>query len=307
LPSAQQVGKVYRIGLLSFTSPTANAPEASFRQGLRDLGWVDGRDIVIEARFAEGHVDRLAGLAAELVRLDVDVIVAGPTLVAQAARQATGTIPIVIVNVGDPIGLGFAKSLSHPGGNMTGLASDSSELAEKSLQLLREVAPGVTRIAVLINPTNDLPEPGLRDTEAAARSLHLQLLPLRVRGPGDFAGAFDAMIKGRAGAVEIYSDVMFFRYHPTIADFVLKNHLPTLFRVRPSVEAGWLMAYGPSYLDLNRRAAIYVDKILKGAKPAELPIEQPTKFDLVINLKTAKAIGLTIPQTLLIRADQIIE
>jgi len=304
---AQQAGKIYRVGVLSGGPAKPNLSVDTFRQSLLALGWVEGRNVTIEARFADGNMDRLPGLAAELLRLDPHVIVAGPSTVAQAVRNSTATIPIVMVGVGDPVGLGFARTLGHPGGNMTGLASLLPELAAKSLQLLKEVIPGVTRVAVLMNPSNPLHDPSFRESEIAASSLGVQVLPMRTQDPNEFAALFTAMLKAQVGAVEVYSDPMFFRNRARLGELALTSRLPTMFRSRPEVDAGGLMAYGPDFLDLYRRAAVYVDKILKGAKPGELPIEQPTRLYLIINLKTAKALGLTIPPSLLLRADQVIE
>jgi putative ABC transport system substrate-binding protein len=303
--AAQPSGKPYRVGVLSGSSPEPNPALGALREGLQALGWIEGRNIVIEARFADGHMDRLAGLAAELVRLDIHVIVAGPSTVAQAARRATATIPIVMVGVGNPIKLGFVKSLSHPGGNMTGLASLLPELEAKSFQLLAELVPGLNRVAVLLNPDNPLHD--VKDAEAAAKLAGLQLVIVQARTPEEFPDAFVAIGKARAGAVDIWGDPVFARYRAALIDLAMKSRLPTMFKTRPDVAAGGLVAYGPDFVDLYRRAATYVDKILKGAKPAELPVEQPTKLDLVINVKTAKALGLTIAPSLLLRANQVVE
>src|SRR5712692_1804545 len=301
---AQPAGKPYRVGVLSGGSAAANPVIRAFQEGLQALGWVEGRNIAIESRFADGHMERLAGLAVELVRLEVQVIVAGPSTVAQAACQATATIPIVMVGVGDPVKLGFIKSLSHPGGNMTGLASLLPELGAKSLQLLAELVPGLNRVAVLLNPDNPLHE--VKDAEAAAKLVGLQIVTVRARTPEEFPMAFGAIVKAQAGAVDIWGDPVFSRHRVALLDLAMKSRLPTMFRGRPDVVAGGLVAYGPDFVDLYRRAARYVDKILKGAKPADLPVEQPTKLELVINLKTAKALGLTIPPSLLLRADEVI-
>ena len=305
---AQQGAKVPRVGVLASGSPTTSGPYLeAFRRGLRDLGWIEGKNVAVDVRFGEGSMDRLATLAADLVRSEPDVIVAGPSTVAQIARRATATIPIVMVGVGDPVALGFAASLSRPGGNMTGLASLLPELVAKSLQLFKEVVPGVTRIAVLLNPGNPAHDLSLKDAEPAAGALGLTILPVRARGPEEFAAAFDAMVAGHAGAVEIYGDPVFARYRDGLIALAQKTRLPTMFRLRADVEAGGLMAYGPDYVDLNRRAAGFVDRLLKGAKPADIPIEQPTKLELLINLKTARALGLTVPPALLLRADQVFE
>jgi putative tryptophan/tyrosine transport system substrate-binding protein len=307
---AQPAGKVYRIGYISNSPP--NTPESSrmheaFRQGLRERGWVEGRNAVIEWRFAEGRMERFPDLAADLVRLKVDLIVTTGGPAARAAKQATTTIPIVAVAVSDPVGQGFVASLARPGGNVTGLATLFPELAVKRLGLLKEILPGVSRVAVLWNAAN----PGnviiLRGVQAAARTLGVTLQSREVRGPDDFEAAFAKMSRERHDALMILDDPLLFQYRASIVDFAAKKRLPTMHPFRESVEAGGLIAYSVNLAELNRRAAEYVDKILKGADPAELPIEQPQKFELVINLKTAKALGLTIPPSLLQRADQVIE
>jgi len=307
---AQPAGKVYRIGYISNSPP--NTPESSrlheaFRQGLRERGWVEGRNAVIEWRFAEGRMERFPDLAADLVRLKVDLIVTTGGPAARAAKQATTTIPIVAVAVSDPVGQGFVASLARPGGNVTGLATLFPELAVKRLGLLKEILPGVSRVAVLWNAAN----PGnviiLRGVQAAARTLGVTLQSREVRGPDDFEAAFAKMSRERHDALMILDDPLLFQYRASIVDFAAKMRLPTMHPFRESVEAGGLIAYSVNLAELNRRAAEYVDKILKGADPAELPIEQPTEFELVINLKTAKALGLTIPPSLLQRADQVIE
>ena len=305
IAGAQPTGMPYRIGVLSAGSAEPNPSLRAFRESLESLGWIEGRNIVIEARFADGQTDRLAGLATDLVRLDVHVIVAGPSTVAQAARQATASIPIVMAGVGDPVKLGFIKSLNRPGGNMTGLASLLPELEAKSFQLLAELVPGLNRIAVLLNPDNPLHD--VKDAEAAAKLAGVQLVTVRARAPEEFAAAFATILKTHARAVDIWGDPVFGLHRATLVDLAMKSHLPTMFKTRPDVAAGGLMAYGPDFIDLYRRAASYVDKILKGAKPGDLPVEQPTKLDFAINLKTAKALGLTIPPTLLLRANAVIE
>jgi putative ABC transport system substrate-binding protein len=303
--TAQPAAKIYQVGVLSAGSAAANPQMNAFRESLEGLGWVEGRDVVIEARFADGHMDRLAGLAEQLVRLDVHVIVAGPSTVAQAARKATATIPIVMAGVGDPVKLGFIESLSHPGGNMTGLASLLPELEAKSLQLFAELVPRLNRVAVLLNPDNPLHD--VREAEAATKLVGLQLVTVRARSREELPAAFDAIVKARAGAVDIWGDPLFSLHRAALVDLAMKARLPTMFKSRPDVVAGGLVAYGPDFVDIYRRAASYVDKILKGSKAADLPVEQPTKLTLAINMKTAKALGLTIPQALLLRADQIIE
>ncbi len=305
LAEAQQAGKINRVGVLSGGPAKPNPFLDAFRQSLLALGWVEGRNVAIEARFADGKMDRLAGLAMDLVRLDVQVIVAGPSTVAQAAHQATTTIPIVMAGVGDPIKLGFVKSLHHPGGNMTGLASLLPELEAKSFQLLTELVPRLTRVAVLLNPDNPLHE--VKDAEAAAKLVGLQLVTVQARTPEEFPAAFAAIAKAHAGAVDIWGDPVFGRHRAVLIDLATKARLPTMFKARENVVAGGLISYGPDFVDLYRRAASYVDKILRGTKPADLPVEQPTKIDLVVSLKTAKALGLTVPPSLLLRADQVIE
>jgi putative ABC transport system substrate-binding protein len=308
--SAQQTRKVYRIGYLGNSPP--NTPEISrlheaFRQGLRERGWVEGRNAVIEWRFAEGRMERFPDLAADLVRLKVDLIVTLGGPAARAAKQATTTIPIVAVAVSDPVGQGFVASLARPGGNVTGLATLFPELAVKRLGLLKEALPRVSRVAVLWNAAN----PGnviiLRGVQAAAQTLRVTLQPREVRGPDDFEAAFAKMRRERPDALMILDDPLLFQYRASIVDFAAKRRLPAMHPSRESVEAGGLIAYSVNLAELYRRAAEYVDKILKGAKPADLPVEQPTKFELVINLKTAKALGLTIPQSLLGRADEVIQ
>jgi putative tryptophan/tyrosine transport system substrate-binding protein len=305
---AQQPVKVARIGVLAPGSPTSSPQlREAFRQQLRELGYVEGQNIVIEYRWAEGRAERLPDLAAELVSLNVDVIVAGGTPGPLAAKHATGTIPIVMTAAGDPVGSGLVASLARPGGNVTGLSARSPDLSGKRLQLLKEVVPGVARVAVLWNAANPYAALVVRETEAAARSLGVQVQFLEVRGPDDFENALPAAIRGRAGALIVVEDPLTFLYLKRIAEFAAQNRLPATYGYREFAEAGGLMTVGPNLADLYRRAAIFVDKILKGAKPADLPIEQPTKFELVINLKTAKALGLTLPPSLLLRADQVIE
>jgi putative ABC transport system substrate-binding protein len=306
---AQQAGKVHRIGYLTSGTST-DAPQRIdvFRQALRELGWVEGKNIVIEYRIAEGRLDRLPDLATELVRLKVDIIVANPTPTAVAVKNATGTIPIVMIGVADPVALGLIASLARPGGNVTGLSwSVGVELWVKQLELLKEIVPKVSRVAVLSNPANPFVVLAIRDVKVAARSLGLQLQLLEVRGPDEFDGAFAAMAKERVGALLVISDTIFSVRRARLAELEAKNQLPSMHGLRSDAEAGGLMAYGPDFPDQFRRAATYVDKILKGANPADLSVEQPTKFELVINMKTAKALGLTIPQSLLLRADEVIQ
>ena len=314
---AQQAGKVHRIGFLSpssrsdperLASPFGERGLAAFRQGLRDLGYVEGQNIAIEYRWAEGRFERLPDLAAELVRLKVDVIVSVVTQATLAAKNATGTIPIVLVAAGDPLGSGLVANLARPGGNVTGPSSMYGDLAGKQLELLKETVPKVSRVAVLWNPANAVWQAQmLRQTEIAARALGLQLQLLEARGPDELEGAFAAMTRERVSALLVQVDVIFALHARRIADLAAKRRVPAMYGSREHVETGGLMSYAPNIPDLFRRAATYVDKILKGAKPADLPVEQPTKFELVINLKTAKALGLKIPQSVLVRADEVIQ
>jgi len=307
---AQQAAKVARIGLLSLNMSASPLLE-TFLQGLRDLGYVEGRNVVIEYRDAEGKPERLPALAAELVALKVDVIFAGGTPHALAAKQATRTVPIVFAGVTDPVTDGLVTSLARPGGNVTGLSiSAAPEIVGKRLELLKQAVPGVTRVAILRQPggqgerTNkDL----LKAAEVAARALGVRLQFVEARGPTDFDRAFSDMTRARAGALAGLGGSMFFNERGRLVDLAAKNRLPAVYPLREYVDAGGLMSYGPNIPDSFRRAATYVDKILKGAKPADLPVEQPTKLELVINLKAAKALGLTIPSSMLARADHIVE
>jgi len=306
--AAQPPAKVPRIGFLGSGSPSTYGPLiVAFRQGLRDLGYVEGQNVVIELRWAEERSERLPDLAAELVRLKVDVILthAGPN--ALVAKQATTTIPIVVAFAADLVGSGLVASLARPGGNVTGLNLLSPELGGKRLQLLKEAVPGLSRVAVLWNPALPAVVAIMRETEAAARTLGVQLQSLEVRGPDDFESAFAAATRGRARALITVEQPLAFIHRARIVDFAAKSRLPAIYPFKEFVDTGGLMSYGAHAADLWRRAATYVDKILKGAKPADLPVEQPTRFELVINMKTAKALGLTIPQSILIRADQVIQ
>jgi putative ABC transport system substrate-binding protein len=302
---AQQAGKVWRIGFLRAGPPPKTFVEA-FLQGLWEEGYVDGQNVVVEVRFTDGSFDELPRLAEELVRLKVDVIVASggaaPTL---AAKKAARSVPIVFVGINNPVELGLLPSLARPGGNITGLAMTAADFAGKRLELLREVVPKLRRVAVVLDSTNPASPMQLKGAEVAARTLGMRLEPVPVRGPNDFDSAFKAM-RGASGLLLIDS-VLFTTHHARLAGLAATSRLPAIYGYREFVDVGGLMSYGPDFPDLYRRAAVYVDKILKGAKPADLPVEQPTKFELVINLKTAKALGLTIPQSLLQRADQVIE
>src|SRR6267143_400462 len=307
---AQQAGKIDRIGYLSPSPAAPNPLSEAFRQGLRDLGYVEGRNVVIEYRSAEGKLERFPALAAELVALKVDVIVAPSTPAALAAKQATKTIPIVFTAVADPVASGLVTSLARPGGNVTGLSTLFPELVGKCLELLKQAVPGVSRVAVLWHPgaLGDRTEKDmLKATDVAAQALGVRPQFVEARGPEDFDRAFSEMTRARAGALTVLPSAMLFFERRRLVDLAAKSRLPTVFTWRESVDAGGLMAYGPNQADFNRRAATYVDKILKGAKPGDLPVEQPMKYELVINLKTAKALGLTIPQTLLQRADHVIQ
>jgi len=309
---AQQAAKVPRIGYLagSLAASRHLHQQEAFLQGLRDLGYVEGRNIVIEYRDAEGKYDRLPALGAELVALKVDVIVVGSTPAALAAKQATRTIPIVLAFVADPVGSGLVTSLARPGGNVTGLSFLAPELVGKRLELLTLAVPGVSRIAVLRHPSDygeRTEREMLREAEVAARALGVRLQVVEARGPEDFDRAFSDMTRARADAVTVQSTNIFLIERRRLVDLAAKNRLPAMYLAREFVEAGGLMSYAPNVPDLFRRAATYVDKILKGAKPGALPIEQPTKFELVINLKAAKALSLTIPPSLLQRADEIIQ
>ena len=303
---AQQAEKIARIGWLG---DIPGRPEA-FRQGLRDLGYVEGRNVAIEYRSTEGKLERFPALAAELVALKVDVIVAGSTPAILAAKQATKTIPIIFIGTADPVGSGLVTSLARPGGNVTGSSNLAAELVGKRLEQLTQAVPGVTRVAVLWHPGNlgDRTEKDmLNAAEIAARALGVRLQFVEARGPADFDRAFSDMTTARAGALTVLPSRMFTGERRRLVDLAAKNRLPAVFPFRDFADAGGLMSYGPNLADLSRRAATYVDKILKGAKPGDLPVEQPAKFELVINLKTAKALGLTIPPSLLGRANEIIQ
>jgi len=305
---AQAPAKFPRIGYLNVLSPTDNAHTLeAFRQGLRELGYVEGQNIAIEYRFAEGRPERLPALAAELVRLKVDVIVTGAPPAPQAAKQATSTIPIVVAATGDPVAEGLVASIARPGGNITGLASIGPEVVGKQLELLKEVAPKASRVFVLQNPSNQGHPAVLRQAEGAARALGVQLHILQARTPPEIEAAFAAMRSQRARGVLVLRDPLFVAQRTQVAALAAKSRLPAVYGIREHAEAGGLMAYGANVPLMYRRAATYVDKILKGAKPADLPVEQPTRFELVINLKTAKALGLTIPPSVLVRADQVIQ
>jgi putative ABC transport system substrate-binding protein len=307
---AQQPAKIARIGFLAVDlAGNPRGPEA-FRQGLRDLGYVEGRNVVIEYRDAEGKFERLPALAAELVALKVDVIYAPTVLASLAAKQATRTLPIVLSGVADPVTDGLVTSLARPGGNVTGLSNLAPELVGKRLELLKHAVPEVSRVGVLWQPGGGgerTDKDMLKAVEVAARALGVRLQFVEARGPADLDRAFSDMTKARADALLVLPYIMFFYERRRLVDLAAKNRLPAMYSSRQYVDDGGLMAYGANLVDLSRRAATYVDKILKGAKPGDLPVEQPTKFELVINLKTAKGLGLTIPQSVLTRADEVIQ
>jgi putative ABC transport system substrate-binding protein len=305
---AQQPGRVHRIGFLGNSTAALEANLIGpFRDGLRDLGYEEGRNIVTEYRWAEGKYERFPVLVAELLAVKVDVIVTAGTPATLAVKKATTSVPIVMVAVGDPIGTGIAASLSRPGGNITGLSSMAPELEGKRLELLKEVVPGLSRIAVFWNPVNAFNTGAMKQTRLAAEVFRINVLPLAVQTAEELDDAFAAIVKEQPEALFIVADRIFLHNRVRMMEFAAKNRLPSVNAYRELVEAGGLMSFGPSYEDMHRRAATYVDKILKGAKPADLPVEQPTKFELVINLNTAKALGLTLPFTLLARADEVIE
>ena len=308
---AQHAAQVPRIGLLANNLAANPHLVEAFLQGLHDLGYVEGRNVVIEYRAAEGKVERFPALAAELVALKVDVIVtAGGTLAALAAKQATRTLPIVFAAAADPVESGLVTSLARPGGNVTGLSLLGPELVGKCLEQLKQAVPGVSRVAVLWQPGGfgeRTEKDMLNGAEVAARALGVRPQFVEARGPADFDRAFSEMTRARAGALTVFANAMFTIERRRLVDLAAKNRLPALYAFREYVDAGGLMAYGPHLADLYRRAATYVDRILKGAKPGDLPVEQPTKFELAINLKAAKALGLTIPQSVLGRADHIVE
>jgi ABC-type uncharacterized transport system substrate-binding protein len=305
---AQPSTKVYRIGWLSPGSAlSSRAYIEAFQQSLRDLGYIEGQNMAVEYRYAEGKAERLPELAAELVHLTMDVLVTAGSPATQAVQHATSTIPIVGVALADPLGTGFAASFARPGGNITGLAFQNADLSTKRLELLTEAVPGVTRVAVLWDSHFPASPSAVRAAEEAARALGVQIHLLEVQGPEDFARVVAAATRERAQALFQVASPLFSTHSETFIDLVAKSRLPATCETRPFVVAGCLMTYGPSFPDMYRRAAYYVDRILKGAKPGDLPIEQPMKFELVINLKTAQALGLTIPPTLLFQADEVIK
>lgn len=306
--AAQPAGKPHRIGFLGNSTAALEANLVQpFRDGLRELGYVEGRDLAIEYRWAEGQYERFPALVAELIALKVEVLVTAGTPAALAIKRATTTIPLVMAAVGDPIGTGLVKSLARPGGNLTGLVAIAPDLEGKRLELLTEIVPKLSSVAFLSNPANPLHAPSEKQARAAARSLHLKVEFFPVRAESEFDRAFLAMGSQRPGALVMLADRLFLHHRARIVEFAAQNRLPTVYAYTELVEAGGLMSFGPSYPAMHRRAAYFVDRILKGAKPADLPMEQPTKFELLINLKTARALGLVIPQPVLLRADDLIQ
>jgi putative ABC transport system substrate-binding protein len=307
LAAAQQPKHVPRVGFLGGSSAAAYSGFIdAFRKSLRDLGYVEGQNIAIEYRYADGKRDRLSDLSADLIRLKVDVILVSGSLAIGALKNATKTIPIVMTTVEDPVAQGFVDSLARPGGNITGLTNLAPELSGKRMELVKETLPKVDRIAVLWDPSGPGPAVAFKETQAVAPPMGLQLQSLQVRSPNDFEGAFKAAIAERSGALIVLQSFLTNAHRRRIVDLALTHRLPGMYTQMEYVEVGGLMSYAPSYTDIYRRAATYVDKILKGTKPADLPVEQPTKFEFVINLKTAKQIGVTIPPNVLARADRVI-
>jgi putative ABC transport system substrate-binding protein len=306
----QQEGKLWRIGFLhlgSRQSAVESGRYGAFLEGMRELDYVERKHFVVEARFADGKSERLPGLAAELVRLKVDVIVGATALVHRALRKATTTIPIVMAGAPDPVADGFAASLARPGGNFTGMSTITRDLAPKRLELLVAAVPDLSRVAVLRNPTSPNHSAQLKSLIETARKFGIQIVPVDGGTPEDVERGFAMMARERAGAVIVLGGTLFVQHSKQIADLAIKHRLPSLFGLHDYVRSGGFMSYGADILSDHRRAAYYVDRILKGAKPGDLPIEQPTKFELVINMKTAKAIGITIPSSVLVRADRVIE
>ncbi|MGH7773355.1 MAG: ABC transporter substrate-binding protein [Candidatus Binatia bacterium] len=305
IAEAQQPGKVYRIGYLRAETPPA-ADIEGFSQGLREHGYVEGKNIVVEYRWADGKEERLRSLVAELIRLKVDLIVTSAPAATRAAKETTTTIPIVMVLVADPVAFGFVASLARPGGNVTGFAFLLPELSGKRLELLKDAIPKLSRVAVLWNAANPYKAFDLKEVQAAADALRVAVHTIPVREPNDFDDAFKAAVKSRAGGLLTLEDPFTIAHRTHIVDLAFRHRLPAVYAVSPFVDAGGLMSYGPDRVDQNRRAATFVDKILKGTRPADLPVERPMKFEFIINLKAAKQIGLTIPPNVLVRADRVI-
>jgi putative tryptophan/tyrosine transport system substrate-binding protein len=304
---AQQVKKAPRIGFLAITSPRdMSLRMAAFRQGLRELGYIEGKTIVVDDRYAEGKLDRLRSMTAELVQLKADVIVTSGPIGTRTAKEATATLPIVMAYDNDPVGSGFVASLARPGGNITGLSTHYPEITGKQLELLKEIVPKMSHLAVLGDSSEPFTAQSLKETERTAKAFGVQLQYLDVKDPKDVKGALEDARKSRADAAVVLASAIFISQRFQLAELAVKNRLPAVYQASEYVEAGGLMTYGASITDLFRRAATYVDRILKGAKPADIPVEQPTTFELIINLKAAREIGLTIPPNVLARADRVI-
>jgi putative ABC transport system substrate-binding protein len=299
---------VYRIGYLSPGSAASHGVFfKAFLESMRELGYVEGRNVFVDYRWAEGSHEKLGVFARELIRLKPAVIMTSGTPASLALKEETRQIPVVLLGVGDPIGAGLVATLARPGGNMTGLSLNGVEIAGKRVELLRDVVPGLARVGVLANPTNASVASMVREIDVAVRTLGLQSQALEVRGPDDFKNAFDVAVKRRVGGIIALEDPLTVVHRTTITALASERHLPAIYGLKQFVEAGGLMSYAPSYVDIYRRAAIFVDKILRGASPADLPVEEPTKFELVVNLKVARSLGLSIPRSLLLRADHLIE
>ena len=305
---AQQPAKIPRIGFLGNSTATMEANLIGpLRDGLRELGYEEGRNVIIEFRWADGKYDQFPALVAELLAAKVDVIITAGTPATLAIKKATSTVPLVFIAVGDPVGTGVVPNLGRPGGNITGLSSIAPDLEGKRLELLREVVPKLSHVAFFLNPANAFHTASMRQARVAAQSLGIKLQPMEVNKSEQLDGAFASIVKEKPDALLILADRVFLHNRKRMMEFAIQQRLPSVNAYRELVEAGGLISYGPSYEDMHRRAAVYVDKILKGTKPADLPIEQPTKFTLLINLKTAKTLGLTVPPTLVARADELIE
>jgi putative ABC transport system substrate-binding protein len=306
--TAQATGRVHRIGFLGNSTEALEANLVGpFREGLRERGYVEGRDLIVEYRWAEGQYERFPALVQELIVLKVDVIVTAGTPAALAVKRATTRIPVVMLAVGDPVGSGLVASLGHPGGNLTGLVAIAPDLEGKRLELLKEIVPRLSAVAFLTNPTNRLHVTSEKQVREAARALHLRVEFFPMRTEAEFDRAFQAIVAWRPGALVMLADRVFLHNRARIVEFTERSRLPAVYAYSELVEAGGLMSFGPSYPGMHRRAAYYVDRILKGTRPADLPMEQPSKFELIVNLKAARSLGLTIPETVLLRADQVLE
>ena len=305
LPAAPSDSKVYRIGYFVGRGPDP-VTDGAFLQGLRDLGYIEGKNIIIERRYADGKAERFPALAADLAEMKLDLIVVAPIGPALAMKRATHTTPIVMANAGEPVSTGLVASLAHPGGNVTGLSNVSTDLIGKEMELLKEAVPDLSRVAFLVNGSSPLTDIQLREAQSGVRALGLRLVPVKVRDATEYAAAFAAFTQAHTNALVINLDPMFFTDRQRLAELAATHRLPAISMFREFAEAGGLMTYGANLADMFRRSATYVDKILKGANPADLPVEQPIKLDLVVNLKTAKALGITIPQSILVRADEVL-